>query len=94
MKDLFNALVKTLQAVPGQPGARDQARRRKQENDLARVRAERDELRVLSQQLARVVHVLELEKHALKEANSALEQNLAARGGITDLAARRAGRRR
>ncbi|MGW1513116.1 hypothetical protein [Streptomyces sp. NPDC002394] len=56
---------------------------------MARVRAERDQLRVLTQQLARVVHVLELEKHALEEATGALEQDLAARGDVTDLATRR-----
>ncbi|GAA2779458.1 hypothetical protein RMN57_05905 [Kitasatospora sp. CM 4170] len=94
LKDLFHALVKSVQAIPGRNGDADQARRRKQDEDLARVRAERDELRVLTQQLARVVHVLELEKHALEEANSALEQDLAARGGVTDLATHRHGRRR
>ena len=38
-----------------------------------------------------MVHVLELEKYALEEANSALEQELAAREGVTDLDTRRPG---
>ncbi|MFJ8694219.1 hypothetical protein [Streptomyces roseolilacinus] len=54
-----------------------------------RVRAERGELRSQAQLLARIVQVLEIENHRLKETNAALEQQLAARAGVPDLAGRR-----
>ncbi|MBP5888823.1 hypothetical protein [Streptomyces scabiei] len=47
---------------------------------------------VLIQQLARIVHVLELENQQLKEANAALEQQIADRDGVTDLASRQVAR--
>ncbi|MFC9930454.1 MULTISPECIES: hypothetical protein [unclassified Streptomyces] len=50
-----------------------------QPSGLPRVRAGRDDLRGLTRQLVRVVHVLELEGNALREANGVLEQDLAAR---------------
>ncbi|WP_055495984.1 hypothetical protein [Streptomyces sp. TP-A0356] len=50
-----------------------------QPSGLPRVRAERDDLRGLTRQPVRVVHVLELEGNALREANGVLEQDLAAR---------------
>ncbi|MFJ4790729.1 hypothetical protein [Streptomyces sp. NPDC088794] len=56
---------------------------------MARVRAERDDLRKLTSQLARVVQVLEVENHRVKAANATLEEQLAARAGIPDLASRR-----
>ncbi|WP_157495399.1 hypothetical protein [Kutzneria sp. 744] len=68
------------------------ARSQKQQQDLARFRAERADKRELSQQLTRVVHVLEVENHRLKEANADLEQQLAARTGVPDLASRRPAR--
>jgi hypothetical protein len=56
---------------------------------LVRVRAECDDLQTLTQQLARIVHVLEVENQQLKATNSALQQQLATRSGVTDLAGRR-----
>jgi hypothetical protein len=56
---------------------------------LVRVRAECDDLQTLTQQLARIVHVLEVENQQLKATNSALQQQLATRSGVTDLASRR-----
>lgn len=47
--------------------------------------AERDDLRALTRQLARIVQVLVVENQQLKAANSALEQQLAARTGVPDL---------
>jgi hypothetical protein len=65
------------------------ARSRKQQEDLARVRAERNDLRSQAQLLARIVQVLEIEYHRFKETNAALEEQLAARTGVLDLAGRR-----
>ncbi|MFB8290199.1 hypothetical protein [Kitasatospora purpeofusca] len=88
LKDLFNALVKNLQA--GRPAPDQSAtRNRKQEETLTRVRSERDDLRALAQQLARVVHVLEVENRQLRTAAAAAAQHDPARTGITDLATRR-----
>ncbi|MGX1885446.1 hypothetical protein [Streptomyces sp. NPDC055287] len=66
-----------------------QARAAKQQQDLTRVRAERDDLRTQAQLLARIVQVLEIENHRLMETNEALEQQLSTRACITDLANRR-----
>ncbi|MGW0868994.1 hypothetical protein ACWD3Z_00750 [Streptomyces sp. NPDC002740] len=75
LKDLFYTLVK--------------ARAAKQQQDLARVRAERDDMRTQAQLLARIVHVLEIEKSKLKETNAALEQQVAAQSSVPDLTRRR-----
>jgi hypothetical protein len=49
-------------------------------------------LRKLTQQLARVVQVLEIENHQVKAANDALQEQLAARSGVADLSRRRRNR--
>ncbi|MFD5836193.1 hypothetical protein ACFWHV_21875 [Streptomyces collinus] len=89
LKDLFYALVKARNHIPEPVSEAAQARGRKQQEDLVRVRAERDDLRSQAQLLARIVQVLEIENHRLKEAHEALEQQLAARAGVPDLASRR-----
>ncbi|MFJ9005427.1 hypothetical protein [Streptomyces canus] len=66
LKDLFYALVSAQDARP------KIADHLKQQNDdlkekLARVRTERDQLKTDVQQLARVVHVLEVENHQLRQ---------------------------
>ncbi|MGW0314072.1 hypothetical protein [Streptomyces flavidovirens] len=61
------------------------ARAAEQQQDLARVRAERDDLRGQAQLLARIVHVLEIENSNLKETNAALEQQVAAQSAVPDL---------
>lgn len=92
LKDLFYALVKSHDRRADTPTAAQVARLRKQTEDLARVRAERDDLRKLTQQLARVVQVLEIENHQVKAANAALHEQLATRSGVVDLSRRRRNR--
>jgi hypothetical protein len=65
------------------------ARAAKQQQDLARVRTERDDLRGQAQLLARIVHVLEIENSKLKETNAVLEQQVAAQSAVPDLTRRR-----
>ncbi|MFE1029675.1 hypothetical protein ACFW5I_34915 [Streptomyces sp. NPDC058818] len=89
LKDLFYALIKARGSSPEPVSEAAQARGRKQQEDLVRVRAERDALRSQAQLLARIVQVLEIENHRLKETNAALEQQLAARAGVPNLAGRR-----
>ncbi|MEV6781947.1 hypothetical protein [Streptomyces sp. NPDC051098] len=89
LKDLFYALVKARDHIPEPVSEAARARGRKQQEDLARVRAERDDLRSQAQLLARIVQVLEIENHRFKETNEDLEQQLAARVGVPDLASRR-----
>ncbi|MEV6399858.1 hypothetical protein AB0M39_34585 [Streptomyces sp. NPDC051907] len=86
LKDLFYALVKAR--TPGPEALPDSARSRvaKQQQDLARVRAERDDLRSQTQLMARVIQVLEVENHRLKEANQALEGRLADHMAVPNLA--------
>ncbi|MFD7947425.1 hypothetical protein [Streptomyces sp. NPDC059744] len=55
---------------------------------LVRVRAERDDLRSQAQLLARIVQVLEIENHQLKEADTNLRGQLAAQGVVRDLTQR------
>jgi hypothetical protein len=57
--------------------------------DLTRIRAERDDLRSQAQLLARIVQVLEIENHQLKEANTNLRGQVAAQGAVRDLTRRR-----
>jgi hypothetical protein len=89
LKDLFYALVKArtpaLEALPDSA----RARAAEQQQDLARLRAERNDLRGQAQLLARIVHVLELENSKLKETNAALEQQVAAQSSVPDLTRRR-----
>ncbi|MFB8776300.1 hypothetical protein [Streptomyces broussonetiae] len=89
LKDLFYALVKARGPSPEPVSEAARARSRKQQEDLARIRTERDDLRSQAQLLARIVQVLEIENHRLKETNAALEQQLAARTSVPDLASRR-----
>ncbi|GGV52432.1 hypothetical protein GCM10010245_82570 [Streptomyces spectabilis] len=89
LKDLFYALVKARTPVPEALPDSARTRAAKQQQDLARVRAERDDLRGQAQLLARIVQVLEIENHRLKETKTALEQQLAARAGVPNLANRR-----
>ncbi|MCC5480496.1 hypothetical protein [Streptomyces barringtoniae] len=63
LKDLFYALVKARTPVPETLPDSARARAAKQQQDLARVRAERNDLRGQAQLLARIVHVLEIENH-------------------------------
>jgi len=88
-KDLFYALAKARGSSPEPVSEAARARSRKQQGDLVRVRAERDDLRSQAQLLARIVQVLEIENHRLRETSAALEQQLAARTGVPDLASRR-----
>jgi hypothetical protein len=89
LKDLFYSLVKARTPVPEALSDPVRARAAKQQQDLARVRAERDDLRGQAQLLARIVHVLEIENSNLKETNAALEQQVAAQSAIPDLTRRR-----
>lgn len=68
LKDLFYALVKAQQAPPRAFTDKERELSEKQKKDLARVRAERDSLRTKTQQMARVIHVLEVENHQLRQA--------------------------
>ncbi|MEU7474168.1 hypothetical protein AB0A94_37760 [Streptomyces sp. NPDC044984] len=65
------------------------ARAAKQQKDLARVRAERDDLRTQLQLMARVVQVLEIENHQLEETRSQLEAQLASHTAVADFSRRR-----
>lgn len=89
LRDLFYALVKARDPLPETESETARARVAKQQQDLARVRAERDDLRTQTQLLARIVHVLEIENHQLKETTSDLERQLADRAGVPDLTRRR-----
>jgi len=64
-------------------------RAEKQQQDLTRIRAERDDLRSQAQLLARIVQVLEIENHQLKEASTSLRRQLAAQGAVRDVTRRR-----
>ncbi|MFJ9908651.1 hypothetical protein ACIRVK_38320 [Streptomyces sp. NPDC101152] len=72
----------------GERPASARARAAKQQ-DLARLRGERDDLRGQAQLLAWIVHVLEIENSKLKETNAALERHVAAQFLVPDLARRR-----
>ncbi|MET7608146.1 hypothetical protein ABZS96_38140 [Streptomyces avermitilis] len=89
LKDLFYALVKARAAVPEALPDSARAHAAKQQQDLARVRAERDDLRGQAQLLARIFHLLEIENSKLKETNAALEQQMAAHASAPDLTRRR-----
>ncbi|KOT80938.1 hypothetical protein ADK70_27000 [Streptomyces rimosus subsp. pseudoverticillatus] len=89
LKDLFYALVKARTPVPDELPDSARARAVKQRQHLARVRAERDDLRGQAQLLARIVHVLEIENSKLKENNAALEQQVAVRASVPDLTRRK-----
>ncbi|GGV58492.1 hypothetical protein GCM10010245_91600 [Streptomyces spectabilis] len=89
LRDLFYALVKARTPVPDAVPDSAQACAAKQQQDLARVRAERDDLRGQAQLLARIVHVLEIENNKLKETNAALEKHMAAQSSVPDLIRRR-----
>ncbi|WP_326609032.1 hypothetical protein OG949_01350 [Streptomyces scopuliridis] len=65
------------------------ARADNQQQDLPRIRAERDDLRSQAQLLARMVQVLEIENHQFKEANTSLRGRVAAQGAVRDLTRRR-----
>ncbi|MQL61923.1 hypothetical protein F6Q10_04620 [Streptomyces vinaceus] len=67
LKDLFYALVKTQQTPPRPFTEKEREASDKQKKDLIRVRAERDSLRMKTQQMARVIHVLEVENHNLRK---------------------------
>ncbi|MFE3072547.1 hypothetical protein [Streptomyces sp. NPDC059247] len=56
---------------------------------MARVRAERDDLRTQTQLMARIIQVLEIENHRLKERTLTLERQLADLAGVLDLTRRR-----
>jgi hypothetical protein len=89
LKDLFYALVKARTPVPEALPGSARTRAAKQQQDLARVRAERDDLRGHAQLLARIVHVLEIENSKLKETNAALEHLVATQASVPDLTRRR-----
>lgn len=67
LKDLFYALVKAQQGPPQAFTDKERDLSEKRKKDLARVRAERDNLRAKIQQMARIVHVLEVENYQLRE---------------------------
>ncbi|MET7607361.1 hypothetical protein ABZS96_33830 [Streptomyces avermitilis] len=89
LKDLFYALVKARDPLPEAESETAQARATKQQQDLARVRAERDDLRTQLQLMARIVHVLEIENHRLKASNRNLRDQLADHAAVPDLTRRR-----
>jgi hypothetical protein len=89
LKDLFYALVKARTAVPEMLPDSARARVAKQQQDLARVRTERDDLRTQLQLMARIVQVLEVENHQLKETRGRLEAQLASHAAVADLNRRR-----
>ena len=89
LKDLFYALVRVRDPLPETVPESARARADKQQQGLTRVRAERDDLRSQAQLLARIVQVLEIENHQLKEANTNLRGQLAAQGAVRDLTQRR-----
>ncbi|WP_199816754.1 hypothetical protein [Streptomyces sp. NRRL B-1381] len=67
LKDLFYALTKAQQSLPRGLTDKDRDASDKRKKDLERVRAERDSLRTKIQQLARIVHVLEVENSQLRQ---------------------------
>ncbi|WP_329290718.1 hypothetical protein [Streptomyces sp. NBC_01455] len=67
LKDLFYALIKAQQDPPRAFTDKERDASDQRKKDLKRVRAERDSLRTKIQQLARIVHVLEIENHQLRE---------------------------
>ncbi|WP_206302873.1 hypothetical protein [Streptomyces sp. WAC 01529] len=67
LKDLFYALVNTQQIPPRPITDKEREASDKQKKDLIRVRAERESLRIKTPQMARVIHVLEVENHNLRE---------------------------
>ncbi|WP_212747198.1 hypothetical protein [Streptomyces montanus] len=89
LKDLFYALVKARDPLPEVESETAQARAAKQQQDLARVHAERDDLRTQLQLMARIVQVLEIENHRLKETNRNLRDQLAGHTAVPDLTRRR-----
>ncbi|OEV10566.1 hypothetical protein AN218_16955 [Streptomyces nanshensis] len=89
LKDLFYALVKARDSVPDAMPETARARAVKHQQDLARVCAERDDLRTQTQLLTRIVQVLEIENHRLKKTNRDLERQLADRAAVPDLNRRR-----
>ncbi|MFD5521057.1 hypothetical protein [Streptomyces sp. NPDC127066] len=89
LKDLFYALVKARDPLPEVESETAQARAAKQQQDLAQVRAERDDLRTQLQLMAQIVQVLEVENHRLKETNRNLEKQLADHAKVPDLTRRR-----
>ncbi len=70
LKDLFYALVRTQDA---RPKVADDLKRHNDElkKQLAGLRGERDQLRTDVRQLVRVVHVLEVENHQLRQSAGA-----------------------
>ncbi|MET9704642.1 hypothetical protein [Streptomyces griseus] len=68
LKDLFYALIKVQQSPPRPFTDTEREVSEKRKNDLVRVRAERDSLRTKIQQMARIIHVLEVKNHQLREA--------------------------
>lgn len=92
LKDLFYALVKARSHILEPVSEAARTRGRKQQEALARVRAERDDLRSQAQFLARIVQVLELENQQLKNTNTALEQKVASLTNVTNLGSRRTSR--
>ncbi|WP_208870797.1 hypothetical protein [Streptomyces aquilus] len=89
LKDLFYALVKARAPLPEGVPESLRARAAKQQQDLARVRAERDDLRIQAQLMARIIQVLEIENSKLKETNTALQRQVAAHASVPDLTRRR-----
>ncbi|MFD7606160.1 hypothetical protein ACFWAN_37890 [Streptomyces mirabilis] len=89
LKDLFYALVRGRAPLPETVPESARARADNQQQNLTRIRAERDDLRSQAQLLARIVQVLEIENHQLKEANTNLRGQVAAQGAVRDLTRRR-----
>jgi hypothetical protein len=89
LKDLFYALVRGRAPLPETVPESARARADKQQQNLTRIRAERDDLRSQAQLLARIVQVLEIENHQLKEANTNLRGQVAVQGAVRDLTRRR-----
>ncbi|MFE0358863.1 hypothetical protein ACFW2I_36090 [Streptomyces nigra] len=89
LKDLFYALVKARALLPAALPESMRARAAKQQQGLARVRSERDDLRTQAQLMARIIQVLEIENSKLKETNAALQRQVAARASVPDLTRRR-----
>ncbi|MFI1700417.1 hypothetical protein ACH419_31170 [Streptomyces bobili] len=88
IRAITDAMVRLLIGAPLHSDGK-QTRAAKQQQDLARVRAERNDLRGQAQLLARIVHVLEIENSKLKETYASLEQQVAAQSSVLDLTRRR-----
>jgi len=88
LKDLFYALAKARDPHSEPVPETARARVDEQQQNLARIRADRDDLRTQTQLMARIIQVLEVENHRLK-VNERLKAQLADPTSVPDLTRRR-----